>query len=64
MTAKIEANGGLIAQKQRNQKQSNELQNAVQTGGFHAFAEESGAGVRVVDQKVVNTCDDTRIVFL
>ena len=57
-------NRGLVAEKQGNQQQARELQNAVQSRGFHALSEENGAGVGVVDEKIVNARDDTRIVFL
>ena len=57
-------NRGLVAEKQGNQQQARELQNAVQSRGFHALREENGAGVGVVDEKIVNARDDTRIVFL
>lgn len=57
-------NRGLVAEKQGNQQQSRELQNAVEPRGFHALREENGAGVGVVDEKIVNARDDTRIVFL
>ena len=54
----------MITEKQGNQQQVRELQNAVQSRGFHALREENGAGVGVVDEKIVNARDDTRIVFL
>ena len=54
----------MITEKQGNQQQARELQNAIQSRGFHALREENGAGVGVVDEKIVNARDDTRIVFL
>ena len=57
-------NRGLVTEKQGNQQQARELQNAVQSRGFHALREENGAGVGVVNEKIVNARDDTRIVFL
>ena len=57
-------NRGFKTEKQGNQEESRELQDAVESRGFDALREENGAGVGVVDEKIVNARDDARIVFL
>ena len=57
-------NRGFKTEKQGNQEESRELEDAVESRGFDALREENGAGVGVVDEKIVNARDDARIVFL
>ena len=57
-------NRGFKTEKQGNQEESRELEDAVESRGFDALGEENGAGVGVVDEKIVNARDDARIVFL